>query len=49
MGAAAESRATNALKQHHIGLEEIDSGIWSIYLGSVLRARLDERDYIIRG
>jgi putative transposase len=39
----------NALKQHHIGLEEIDTGIWSIYLGSVLLARLDERDYIIRG
>ena len=39
----------NALKQHHIGLEESDSGIWSIYLGAVLLARLDERDYIIRG
>ena len=39
----------NALKQHHIGLEESDDGIWSIYLGAVLLARLDERDYIIRG
>ena len=39
----------NALKQHHIGLEESDSGLWSIYFGSVLLARLDERDYIIRG
>ena len=39
----------NALKQHHIGLEESDSGIWSIYFGPVLLARLDERDYIIRG
>lgn len=39
----------NALKQHHIGLEEIDDGIWSIYLNRVLLARLDERDYIIRG
>jgi transposase InsO family protein len=39
----------NALKQHHIGLEEIDNGIWSIYFNRVLLARLDERDYIIRG
>ncbi len=39
----------NALKQHHIGLEEIDTGIWSIYLGPVLLAKLDERDHIIRG
>ena len=39
----------NALKQHHIGLEEVDDGIWSIYFGRVLLARLDERDFIIRG
>ena len=39
----------NALKQHHIGLEETADGVWSIYLGSVLLARLDERDGIIRG
>ncbi len=39
----------NARKQHHIGLEESDDGIWSIYLGTVLLARLDERDYTIRG
>ncbi len=38
----------NALKQHHIGMEEIDDGIWSIYLNRVLLARLNERDYIIR-
>lgn len=40
---------TIALKQHHIGLEEIDDGIWSIYFNRVLLARLNERDYIIRG
>jgi putative transposase len=39
----------NALKQHHIGLEETDDGVWSIYLGPVLLVRLDERDHIIRG
>ena len=38
----------NALKQHHIGLEEIDTAIWSIYLGPVLLTKLDERDHIIR-
>jgi len=39
----------NALKQHHIGLEEIEDGIWSIYFNRVLLARLDERDFILRG
>ena len=39
----------NALKQHHIGLEEIDDGIWSIHFNRVLLARLDEQDYTIRG
>jgi len=38
----------NALKQHHIGLEEVDDGIWSIYFCRVLLARLDERDFVIR-
>jgi transposase InsO family protein len=38
----------NALQYYHIGLEEIDDGIWSIYFGSILLARLDERDRIIR-
>jgi hypothetical protein len=39
----------NALQQHHIGLEETDDGVWSIYFCQVLLGRLDERDYIIRG
>jgi transposase InsO family protein len=38
----------NALKQHHIGLEEVEDGIWSIYFGTVLLSRVDERDFIIR-
>jgi putative transposase len=38
----------NALKQHTIGLEEVDDGIWSIHFCNVLLGRLDERDYIIR-
>ena len=39
----------HALAPHTIGLEEVDDGIWSIYFCQVLIARLDERDYIIRG
>ena len=39
----------HGLTTHHIGLEETDDGIWSIYFNTVLLAKLDERDYIIRG
>ncbi len=39
----------NSLTHHHIGLEETEDGIWSIYFNTVLLAKLDERDYIIRG
>ncbi|MEP7226906.1 MAG: integrase core domain-containing protein [Gemmatimonadales bacterium] len=38
----------NALKQHYIGLEETDDGIWSIHFGTVLLAKVDEREVIIR-
>ena len=38
----------NALKEHHIGLDETDDGIWSIYFGTVLLAKVDEREMIIR-
>jgi putative transposase len=38
----------NALKQHLVGLEEIDDGVWSIHFCRVLLGRVDERDYIIR-
>lgn len=39
----------NALTGHRIGLEETDDGIWSIFFNTVLLAKLDERDYLIRG
>lgn len=39
----------NPLVGHRIGLEEIDDGIWAIYFNTVLLAKLDQRDYIIRG
>ncbi|MEJ7758609.1 MAG: hypothetical protein WKF55_03335 [Gemmatimonadaceae bacterium] len=39
----------NSLVNHHIGLEETEDGVWSIYFNTVLIATLNERDYIIRG
>jgi len=39
---------SKTLNSHYIGLEEIDTGIWSIYFGTVLLARFDERDHRIR-
>jgi transposase InsO family protein len=32
----------NALKEHHVGLEESADGVWSLYLGSVLLGKIDE-------
>jgi len=37
-----------ACKQHPIGLEELDNGIWSLYFCRVLLGRIDARDSIIR-
>ena len=39
----------NALVDQHIGLDETDDGVWSIFFNTVLIATVDERDYIIRG
>lgn len=39
----------NALKQHHVGLEETDDGVWSLYLGAVLLGRIDERTMKVHG
>jgi hypothetical protein len=39
----------STLVDQHIGLEEIDDGIRSIYFNTILLATLDDRDYIIRG
>ena len=39
----------NALVDQHIGLDETDNGVWSIFFNTVLIATVDERDYIIRG
>jgi hypothetical protein len=34
---------SNALKQHPVGLEETDDGIWSIHFCHVLLGRIDRR------
>jgi len=39
----------NSLVDQHIGLEETDDGVWSIYFNTLLLATLDEQDYIVRG
>jgi putative transposase len=39
----------NALKEHHVGLEESDDGVWSLYLGSVLLGKIDEATMRVYG
>jgi putative transposase len=39
----------HALAHHPIGFEEVADGVWSIYFGTVLLGRLDERTYVIHG
>lgn len=39
---------STALVNHHIGLEEVEDGIWNIYLNDFLLAKIDERDCIVR-
>ena len=39
----------NALKQHHVGLEETGDGVWSLYRGAVLLGRIDERTMKVHG
>ncbi len=40
---------SDALIHEPIGLEEIEDGLWSLYFCQVLLARLDERDFRLRG
>ncbi len=40
---------SNALANEHIGLEEVDDGIWNIVYYTTLLGRIDERDGIITG
>lgn len=40
---------STALRQHRVGLEEVDDGIWSLYFCDVLLGRIDERKALIPG
>jgi hypothetical protein len=40
---------STALKQHCVGLEEVEDGIWSLHFCGVLLGRIDERREIVRG
>jgi len=40
---------SHALRTQSVGFEEVDDGIWSIYLGSVLLGRWDETNHQIYG
>jgi putative transposase len=40
---------SSTLAAHLIGLEEINTGLWSVYFCNVLLARIDERDFVVRG
>ena len=40
---------SDTLRQEWIALEETGDGRWSIYFYDVLLARLDERDFKLRG
>lgn len=38
---------SSALKGEHVGLEEVEDGIWSIYYGPLEIARLNERNFAV--
>jgi transposase InsO family protein len=40
---------STALRQHRVGLEEVDDGIWSLYFCHVLLGRIDERKALMKG
>ncbi len=40
---------SEVLRGEPVGWEEIDDGIWSLYFGPLLLARVDERDRCLRG
>ena len=40
---------SHVLAEEYVGLEEVEDGRWSVYVGPVLLGRFDERDYHIHG
>jgi hypothetical protein len=39
----------SSLPTHHVGLEESEDGVWSLYLGHVLLGHIDERTMTVSG
>ena len=37
------------MKEHHVRIEEIADGVWSLYLGSVLLGKIDESTMKVYG
>lgn len=46
---SAQPFLSNALRDEHIGLEEVDDGVWNIVYYSTLLGRIDERTLLITG
>jgi hypothetical protein len=45
----AQPFLSNALRDQHIGLEEVDDGIWSIVYSNTLLGKIDEHTLLITG
>ena len=46
---SAQPFLSNALRDEHIGLEEVDDGVWNIVYYRTLLGRIDERTLLITG
>jgi putative transposase len=46
---SAQPFLSNALRDEHVGLEEVDDGIWNIVYYSTLLGKIDERTLLITG
>ena len=46
---SAQPFLSNALRDEHIGLEEVDDGVWNIVYYSTLLGKIDERTLLITG
>ena len=40
---------SQAIAHEYVGFEEVGDGVWSLYFYDRLLARLDERDFKLRG
>jgi len=40
---------SQVLSEEHVGIEEVDDGVWSVFFGPLLLGRFDERDLELHG